>query len=590
MKLRNLAQNSFFATGFWYGLQAVGIYLWVSNLKTTNAYFSVYVLCALLGFYCLIQNRKDGNFMTSGALRSAVFLSVLFSLLVTVANYPIFQQIRNPDEVSAGANRMMNLLECAAVFLGGIPVCYHCLNRLYYVAVEKNYRFKNPVSGSQPVKFFLACFGVILVIDMVYLFLVDFPGNVSHDSLRQITQTYTGNYDNLLPYWSTRMIGVILKLGYAIFGTSNGAVAFYSFLQLTAMAAIFSYVMVTLYEKKVSRLALAAAFGVYAFIPYNIAFSTSMWKDVLFTGGVVLMITAQYRVLQQLGKQKCNQLCIVLGGILVCIMRTNGWYVMAIAAVILLICGKKIRRAVGLTMAAVALVGFLLNVPMLKVLGAAGIDKIETMSLPMQQIARVVVKDREISREDWELLDQVVDMDQVPELYQEWTSDPIKYNASLKNPQYLHEHLGEYLSLWVRLGLEYPKDYLEAWVELTKGYWNGGYNYYIYAEYVADNDFGIEMDRSGNPVKSLVKAYFGLSKESILFEPLLSIGLHVWLAVGMFWLCLVRKRRESVLFIPLLVILAGLWVGTPVFSEFRYAYPVVAAMPLLVPVSLMGDR
>lgn len=571
-------------------MELVGIFLWLSNLIRTNSYFSVYCLCGMAGLFCLIDNHRKDQHLQGKAFGTGLALSICMSLAVAAANYLIFQRVRNPAEVSPGANQLMNLLECGAVILGGIPVFYEILRWFYCLTDPDRSVFRRPVSGAHPVKFYLICFGIMVLIDTVYLFFVDYPGNVSHDSLRQITQTYTGNYDNLVPYWYTRLIGLILKPGYWLFRDPNRAVAFYSFLQILAMTGIFAFVLVTLYEHRVSRLTIAAVFAIYAFVPYNIAFATSMWKDVLFTGFIVLLLTAQFRILRPMGKGWVNFLLMVLGGIGVSIMRTNGWYVMAICFVLLLICGKEIRRKLALGMAIAAGVGFFLNVPMLKLQGIAGIDKIETMSLPIQQIARVVVQERPISQEDQELLNQVVELDKIPEIYQEWTSDPIKYMASLQNPEYFLDHPREFLSLWIRLGLQYPQDYFEGWVELTKGYWNGGYDYYIYAEYVADNDYGIAMDSRMNPIKQLVKAYFALSRESILFEPVLSIGLQVWIMLGCWWLCGMRKRKETVLFIPLLVIIAGLWVGTPVFSEFRYAYPIAASLPLLVPMTLMGKK
>lgn len=563
------------------------IFLWLSNLVDTNSYFSVYCLCAMGALFCFYDSGKKGDSLHGKNLGTAVTLSILFGFLVTAANYPIFQQIRNPAEVSAGSNRLMNLLECAATFLGGIPVCYHLLQWLC-CRVEGNDLpvLSKPVEGKKPFVFFLWVFGILAMIDMIYLFLVDYPGSISHDSLRQIEQTVTGEYNNVLPYWYTRLIGFVLSMGYGIFEDPNRACAFYSFLQLLAMTAIFAYTLLTLYERKVSRLFLSLAFVFYAFVPYNIAFSTSMWKDVLFTGFVLLMVTAQYRCLKKLGNSKANLAMMILGGIGVGIMRTNGWYVVALSFLILLLCGKEIRRTLALGMAAASLAGFLLNVPVLKIMDVPGLDKVETMSLPIQQMARVIVKERELNSDDLALLNEIVDVDRIPEEYQDWTSDPMKNMVSQKNPQFIENNLGEFLGLWIKLGLQHPMDYLEAWVELTKGYWNGGYDYYIYAEYVADNDYGIFMDQSMNPIKALVKAYFAFSRESVVFEPILSIGLQVWITIACWWVCGIQKKKETVLFIPLLVILAGLWVGAPVFSEFRYAYPVAAAVPLVLTAAL----
>ena len=231
-----------------------------------------------------------------------------------------------------------------------------------------------------------------------------------------------------------------------------------------------------------------------------------------------------------------------------------------------------------------------MNVPMIRLLHVGGLDSVETLSLPLQQIGKVIVEQREISPEDQAFLSEIMDLETVPETYQKWTSDPMKIQVWEGSPSYLSQHKGQFFGLWLRLGLQYPRDYFEAWVELTKGYWNGGYDYYIYAEYVAENSYGIAMNFDSNPIKSLMKAYFAFTRESVLFEPLLSIGLNVWAAGALLWLSIVKKRREAVLFIPLFVILAGLWVGSPVFSEFRYAYPVTVSVPFLIPTVLSQEE
>ena len=50
------------------------------------------------------------------------------------------------------------------------------------------------------------------------------------------------------------------------------------------------------------------------------------------------------------------------------------------------------------------------------------------------------------------------------------------------------------------------------------------------------------------------------------------------------------KQQEKVLAVPLLIILAGLWVGTPVFSEFRYAYPVFLTLPVILAATALSAR
>ena len=47
-----------------------------------------------------------------------------------------------------------------------------------------------------------------------------------------------------------------------------------------------------------------------------------------------------------------------------------------------------------------------------------------------------------------------------------------------------------------------------------------------------------------------------------------------------------KKREEFLLTVPLLVLLAGLWLGSPVYAEFRYAYPVFLSTPVIVGVTV----
>ena len=48
---------------------------------------------------------------------------------------------------------------------------------------------------------------------------------------------------------------------------------------------------------------------------------------------------------------------------------------------------------------------------------------------------------------------------------------------------------------------------------------------------------------------------------------------------------MLKKRKEFLLAIPILVLVVGLWLGTPVYAEFRYAYPVILTLPFLLAVT-----
>ena len=62
--------------------------------------------------------------------------------------------------------------------------------------------------------------------------------------------------------------------------------------------------------------------------------------------------------------------------------------------------------------------------------------------------------------------------------------------------------------------------------------------------------------------------------------------------LGCFLVNALKKREEVLLTIPILVLVVGLWLGTPVYAEFRYAYPVILTLPVILPLTVYqaGDR
>lgn len=481
----------------------------------------------------------------------------------------------------------MNVFDAACTLTGGVFVCMHILMYVLRHFPAKLSAGEAVDTRRRPGIFFTCAFLSICFIYLVYLFFVVYPGSVSGDSIWQITQIANGRYRNNHPFWHTMIIKVFLELGYAVFGEANAAVATYSAGQIVIMAACFSYALLTLYQIGIPKIWIALSFAMYAFLPHNITYSATMWKDVLFSGAMLLMVAAAFRIMKSVGKRKClDYILFFIGGIGSCTLRTNGWASMLAAGLIMIpILWKKSKKLVG-AFAAVLIVGGLMAGPVLALLNVGETDMFEALSVPVQQISRVITNGGELTEEETELLEMVVDLEEIPQLYTEWVSDPIKGEIKSKNRTYLEENFGEYVKLWFKLGLRYPGEYLEAWIEQTKGYWNGGYDYYIYAEYVKENSFGITMPHQTNIIYKLVKAYFTFSREAVFFEPIQSIGLHVWLMVLLCFLNVVNKREEAVLFIPCFIIVLGLCLGSPVYSQFRYAYPIFTVYPLMLPATL----
>ena len=273
-------------------MQVLFIYAWLMNLLQTDAYFSVYILCAILGLGCVFDNyKKNSVFPTKIRILIDVF-AALFSLATVLANYPLFEPI----------TAMLSLFNAGCSFLGGFFVGVNILIFL----LNKAPVIVDPSARKHPVRFFFVTFLTIAAIDLLYLFFAAYPGVLTKDAVSTVTQLVSGVYNNTMPFWHTVTVKLFYEIGFSIFEDGNAAVAFFHCFQILFIAACFAYALVTLYQVGVPKWCLAVFYGIYALAPYNIAYSSTMWKDVLFSAAGLLMITAFYRILKKSEKHKCG--------------------------------------------------------------------------------------------------------------------------------------------------------------------------------------------------------------------------------------------------------------------------------------------
>ena len=140
-------------------LRAFFLYIWLtvlSVLSVTDTYFSVYLLCAVIGILCLYDNYKTARICTGKSRWILRLFSGVFSFAVVLANYSLF------DPLSV----LQNLFEAACCLIGGYflsqAVLLYLLDRLPFSASD---------SGRKaPGRVFSAVFGTIALIDLLYLF------------------------------------------------------------------------------------------------------------------------------------------------------------------------------------------------------------------------------------------------------------------------------------------------------------------------------------------------------------------------------------------------------------------------------------
>ncbi|MDO5400989.1 MAG: DUF6020 family protein [Eubacteriales bacterium] len=547
--------------------------LYSVNGDRFNKFDGLYLICMALAVLGMAEGALRPRRLTRRESVVAGLAAGVYGLATVLANYPAFDQAP---------------LEAALSLAGGFCVGWQIVG----LGIRRLPLMVKPRGCSHPKRVFWGSFGVIWAVYLLYFFFAAYPGLFSRDSFSAVAQCVTGRYDNTSPFWHTMVVKLCLEAGGLLGLDMSGSVGIYAVLQSMAMAAAFAYVLVTLYQAGMPRWCLAPVAAVYGLAAYNIAYSVTLWKDIPFSLGALTMVTALYRILKGLGSSKRNAAVFTVGSLFFCLMRTNGLYACLVLTLVLVPSVRRLGKRLLVILCAVLAVGWLCNGPVLDALEVPDTDFVEALAIPFQQVTRVVAEGEAVSEADLALLEEIFDLEQVKALHDPLSVNNMKFEAFRRDRQdYLRENLGTYAGLWLRLGVQHPWTYLKAWVDETVGYWNAGYNYWIWPEPDLDAQRGAELGivrpALENPVKEAFAGLFHVQQRlPLVAQPLFGIGFQVWILLLCMILCAVKGREEWYLGLPTLVILLGLWVGTPVFAEFRYAYPVFVTVPLVLPLTV----
>lgn len=76
-------------------------------------------------------------------------------------------------------------------------------------------------------------------------------------------------------------------------------------------------------------------------MPFNICYSCTLWKDVMFAGVVSVFITVLLRILRNIGDIKLNYILLFLSGVGFGVFRSNGWIALVLTFIVMLIFLRK---------------------------------------------------------------------------------------------------------------------------------------------------------------------------------------------------------------------------------------------------------
>lgn len=439
------------------------------------------------------------------------------------------------------------------------------------------------------------------------VFLAYYPAVMAYDFHRQSQEAVKGFiwFNSYQPLAHTWLIWLFLNIG-TFLGSYETGMACYSIFQMLLLSVACGYSCVTLYRlvrRKWPVVLLVLFYGVF---PLVSILSVGVTKDVPFTALFLIFICLfiERHFFSEGRKQKVIDVLWVLEGIVMMLFRNNAIYAMAVFTLFYLILVEKKQRVRILIMCLALVIGGKGALEGMQILiGTEGRgSKIEMMSVPIQQFGRVgYYHGDEIEGEIFEILDKYVPQEHWHR-YNPPLSDSLKNWLGGVYANVWEPDLPQMLSDWVKVGLKYPNEYIDAFLLLTKGYWfiddkswadvfgyglegrMGALSTYtsstseVIPEGIAHET---KMPALEAVLENIVSAncFYEWPVISNLFKP----ALYCWILLLTVAACIYigHKKKILVTLFPL-IYLATMFLGPVV--QVRYALPIMVIVPLMLGV------
>ena len=576
-----------------------------------HATFSVMSIPLMLLMLWLLK-RTEGQLrdITDGKrlrrrIRYAAIVSFLFSATM-IAGY----QLQNFGMTGLGVKGKILIL----LRSGCLSIAVFTFMNPLFSAIERIPLFRTAQerqSGWKAWKVFGISAAAIFLC-LIPVWLAYYPIIMSYDFHRQIGEASKG-FAWFWPYQPiahTWLIWLFLQLGYLL-GNLQTGMACLALFQMLVYSLTAGYACAFLYRILRKGRAIVAGILFFGVFPLNSVIVLCTTKDVLFGTLFLLfvLLLAERLFFSQGRRTLIMDGLLLLAGCLMIQFRNNCIYAVAVFGILWLLTAAKKEKLHILVLCVLLVAGGKgMGVAIKAAIGTQlGTAKVEMYSVPIQQFTRVgYYHGQELDEETRRMLDSYVP----EECWQEYNpaiSDAAKGVVAVTTFQKTWDgHMGQLLSDWFRLGIQYPNDYIDAFLELTRGYWflddrsyaeclgygTEGRMGTIYTYNVSTMEDGSEIAHESKfpwleaQLEKIVSgnAYYDWPLLSLLFKSASYFWglLLVWIAF------LYRQQRKQAVFCLFPLLYMGTMFLGPVV-QMRYVFPVMLSLPVVAAMLLVEN-
>ena len=438
-----------------------------------------------------------------------------------------------------------------------------------------------------------SCFCFILNIPYIIIF---YPGTCNWDTINQLTDFFTGKdpmsyswipgqetvscfLNDHHPVFDTLIYSAFIGIGKSI-GNINTGMFLFTVVQVALMSLCLGIMVCYLSRLDVPVLYRQLALLFVSLMPCLCVFNITMIKDTTYSLIFILYLMVYIDIVRRGADRKILILFTVLC-LLLCLTKKTGVYLVVLSGLPLLLSsslkGKRLNMLIPVLLPAVTMFILLPKIvfPLADIYPGG---KQEMMSTFIQQTARVVVDHGdELSSEEKDIIDKIVDYDLISENYNISSSDNVKNTYRFGATG---EERSDYMKLWASLAIRYPGSCIKATLGTCAGFFSPVSTIQIYTGIPSQdwvevtNPEGLSDIRLG--FKELYNKICGLKYP----VPFLTVIYSWWIPVLTFLFVLERKSYRHILclvpvFVSILVLCASPYNGA------RYALSLIYTAPLI---------
>lgn len=447
--------------------------------------------------------------------------------------------------------------------------------------------------SSIPLKPFFISSAAIAVLWLPYL-LAYWPGLVFGDTLSSLNQIFGAPLSNHHPVVFTLIMKLCIQIASIIGLSRTSGIALYTILQMAFMAICLGYLAVWF----IKRLGIQKQFvwlmvAIFGISPYIATYSIALWKDPVFSCSIciICVILADAVLAREIAISQFQKIALCLLSLTAMLFRNNGVYIvlavvllLAATSIVSLVRKQSFRYVSILLPLCISLAAYLvISGPVYSALHVIPTEKVESLGIPLNQMARVAALNGDMSDSDRAYMDSLLPLGQYKDKYRPTCNDMLKWD-----PEFHSEPLNNnFWAHWISMIIRNPKVYFEAWEMQTFGYW--AINVPAATQYTANihtgvprnvnPEYGIGYDITSKNLLRLdsVRSALPLSSYSI------SGGFIFWILIFACTILIHSKKWQWILpILPLLLLYGTLFIASPIWYWPRYIFTAQLALPVVI--------